>query len=214
MSLLLSQIEFDRCASVKRPADRPPRIKRECSSSTEHAPALNRRELCPVLWGTARPSSCTYRGWWLPCGERPGKGNPMLLRPYARMILIGFASLAAGVAAGRLAIAAVNAANSAPARAAEATPAAAPVAVAVAAPVATPVIAAPAASTPAAAAPVAATVPTPVEVPKKTRIGDERKPGKVRLDAVDANVSASLDPNGRRLRLRTPFGKFEINLLD
>jgi hypothetical protein len=134
------------------------------------------------------------------------------------MILIGFASLAAGVGAGRLAIAAVNAANSAPARAAEAAPAAAPVAapvaVAVVAPVATPVIATPVASTPVAAAPVAATVPTPVEAPKKTRVGEERKPGQIRLDAADANVSASLDPDGRRLRLRTPFGKFEINLLD
>jgi hypothetical protein len=138
----------------------------------------------------------------------------MLLRPYARMILIGFASLAAGVGAGRLAIAAVNAANSAPARTAEAAPAAAPVAVAVVAPVATPVIATPVASTPVAAAPVAATVPTPVEAPKKTRVGEERKPGQIRLDAADANVSASLDPDGRRLRLRTPFGKFEINLLD
>jgi hypothetical protein len=130
------------------------------------------------------------------------------------MILIGFASLAAGVGAGRLAIAAVNAANSAPARTAEAAPAAAPVAVAVVAPVATPVIATPVASTPVAAAPVAATVPTPVEAPKKTRVGEERKPGQIRLDAADANVSASLDPDGRRLRLRTPFGKFEINLLD
>jgi hypothetical protein len=138
----------------------------------------------------------------------------MLLRPYARMILIGFASLAAGVGAGRLAIAAVNAANSAPARTAEAAPAATPVAVAVVAPVATPVIATPVASTPVAAAPVAATVPTPVEAPKKTRVGEERKPGQIRLDAADANVSASLDPDGRRLRLRTPFGKFEINLLD
>jgi hypothetical protein len=144
-----------------------------------------------------------------------GKEVQMLLRSHARMILIGLTTLAAGIGAGRLAIAAVNTANHAPASAAQAAvPAVAPVSLAVAAPLATPVDTTPVASTPVAAAPVASTVPAPVETSKKTRVGSERKPGEIRLDAGDANISARLDPDGRQLRLRTPFGKFEINLLD